>query len=73
MLHTNVNRKIILSIPIVVLLVCGLLGVSSAAGAPTVEPGDSDTELILSLSDFFGAFETNAYQVEFRRKTPQGD
>ena len=36
MLDTKVNRKIILSIPIVVLLVWGLLGVSSVAGSPEV-------------------------------------
>ena len=43
MLHTKVNRKIILSIPIVVLLVWGLLGVSSVAGAPTVLVVDPDS------------------------------
>ena len=52
-------------------MVCGLLGVSSAARAPTVEPGDNDTELTLRFSDFFGPFETKAYEVEYRRKTPQ--
>ena len=43
MLHTKVNRKIILSIPIVVLLVWGLLGVSSVAGSPEVLVVDPDS------------------------------
>ena len=43
MLDTKVNRKIILSIPIVVLLVWGLLGVSSVAGSPEVLVVDPDS------------------------------
>ena len=41
--------------------------------APTVMSGDNDNELIIKFSDSFRAGETKAYEVEVRRKTPQGD
>ena len=66
-----VNRKIILSILIGIGLIWGLSGVISADAA-TVSPGDDDTELKLRFTDSFGPLETKAYQVQARRKTPQG-
>ena len=41
--------------------------------APSVKPGDSNTELVISFEDTFAAFETKAYEIELRRKTPPGD
>ena len=41
--------------------------------APTVMSGDNDNELIIEFSDSFRAGETKAYEVEVRRKTPQGN
>ena len=67
-----VNRKITLSI-LIVLLICGVSGVSYALDAPNLKPGDDETRLTWSFSDFFQPLETKAYGVEARRKTPQGD
>ena len=41
--------------------------------APLVNPGDSNTELVISFEDTFEAFETKAYEIELRRKTPPED
>ena len=41
--------------------------------APLVNSGDSNTELVISFEDTFEAFETKAYEIEVRRKTPPED
>ncbi len=69
-----VNRNIILVIFVVMLLIYGGQGISYGQGeAPTVEPGENDTSLIVSFSDFFERREQKAHQVQFRRKSPQGE
>ena len=72
MLNVNVNRKIILSFLIMVSLICGLPGVSSALEAPDIKLGDDETTLTWSFSDTFGPLKWKAYEIEYRRKTPQG-
>ena len=69
-----VNRNIILSIFIVILLIYGVQGISYGQGeAPTVTPGETNTSIKVSFTDLFYAFDEKAYQVQLRRKTPQGD
>ena len=67
-----VNRKFIVSILTIVVLIYGFLGVSYALKTPIIEPGDSDTALKISVSDFFKAFEKKTYEIEIRRKTLLG-
>ena len=47
--------------------------VTSGAAAPTIEPGDDDTTLIVKFEDSwaFGNFH-EAYYLAYRKKTPQG-
>ena len=69
-----VNRNIIVSIFVVMLLMYGVHGISYGQGkAPTVIPGEINTTLVVSFSDFFYAYDVNAYQIQLRKKTPQGD
>ena len=45
----------------------------SGAAAPTVEPGDDDTTLVISFTDTFDWIQDHAaYQFEVRRKSPLG-
>ena len=65
------NRNLI--ILIVMLLLYGIHGISYGQGkAPTVTPGENNTSLIV---DFPGVCDKdkNAYQVQLRRKSPQGE
>ena len=41
--------------------------------APTLTPGENNTSLIVWFSDFFNKREQKAHQVQFRRKSPQGE
>ena len=66
------HRKITLSI-FILLLMCGVSGVSYALDAPNLKPGVDETRLTWSFSDSFQPLETKTYGVEARRKTPQGD
>ena len=73
-----VNRNIIVSIFVVMLLIYGLQGISYGqyeveGEAPIVTPGETNTSLVVSFRDYFYAYDVNAYQIQFRRKTPQGD
>ena len=69
-----VNRKIIVSIIAVMLLIYGVQGVSYARdNTPTIAPGDTNTSLRVSFIDFLYAFDENAYQIQLRRKIPQGN
>ena len=69
-----VKRNIIVSIFTVMLLIYGVQGISYGQGdAPTVTPGENNTSLKVSFIDFFYAYDENAYQIQLRRKSPQGD
>ena len=69
------NRKITVSILTMALLIYGLQGISYGQedGTPTVTAGETNTSLKVSFTDLFYAFDEKAYQVQLRRKTPQGD
>ena len=73
MKNTSVNRKVSVSVLIVILLTCGLHNVSYTAEVPTLEPGDNDTELKFRFLDTFDASETKAYQYEISKKTSLGE
>ncbi len=68
-----VNRNIIVLIFAVMLLICGIQGISYGQ-TPTVTASDNNTSVLkVSFEDFLYNFDENAYQVQLRRKTPQGD
>ena len=70
-----VNRNIIVSIFAVFLLIYGVQSISYGQedGTPTVTAGETNTSLKVSFTDLFFAFDVKAYQVQLRRKSPQGD
>ena len=67
------HRKVTLSILVMVVLIYGLPGVSYTAVAPAVKPGDNHGELKISFPAAFQPFETRAFELQWRQKTPQGD
>ena len=70
----NVNRKTVVSILTTMLLIYWVQGISYGQGdAPTVTPGETNTSLKVSFIDFLYAYDEKAYQIQLRRKTPQGD
>ena len=67
------NRNIIVSI-FVVMLMYGVQGVSYAQDAPTVTPGETNTSLIVEFEITLDeGVDENAYQIQLRRKSPQGE
>ena len=69
-----VNRNIIVLIFTVMLLIYGVQGISYGIdSAPTVTPGEINTTIGVSFIDFLFAYDENAYQIQLRRKSPQGD
>ena len=69
-----VNRNIIVLIFAVMMLIYGGQGISyGQGGTPTVTPGETNTSLRVSFIDFLYAFDENAYQIQLRRKSPQGE
>ena len=70
-----VNRRVIVSIFLVILLICGMQGVSYGQGdAPTVTPGETNTSLVARFQITLDkGVDENAYQVQLRRKTPTGE
>ena len=71
-----VNRNIIVLIFTVMMLICGIQGISYSQedSPPTVTASDNNTSVLkVSFEDFLYNFDENAYQVQLRRKTPQGD
>ncbi len=70
-----VNRNIIISIFVIMLLVYGLQGISYGQGdAPAVAPGENNTSLILEFQTTLDeGVDENAYQIQLRRKTPPGE
>ena len=67
-----VSRKMIVSILTVMLLIYGAQNLSYGA-SPTVTPGETNTTLKVSFPDFLYSYDENAYQVQLRRKSPQGE
>ena len=69
-----VKRNIIVLIIAVMMLIYGVQGISYGQGeAPTVTPSETNTSLIVSFKDSLWEFGQYVYQVQVRRKTPQGD
>ena len=69
-----VNRKTVVSILTTMLLIYWVQGISYVQGdTPTVTPGETNTSLKVSFTDFFYEYDENAYQIQLRRKSPQGD
>ena len=70
----NVNRKTVVSILTTMLLIYWVQGISYGQGdTPTVTPGDTNTSLRVSFTDFLFEYDENAYQIQLRRKSPQGE
>ena len=70
----SVKQNIIVLFFTVMLLIYGVQGISYGQGeAPTVTPGETNTSIKVSFIDFLYAYEENAYQIQLRRKSPQGD
>ena len=70
----SVSRKTTISIFTVMLLIYGMQGISYGQGKdPTVTPGETNTTLKVSFPDFLYSYDENAYQIQLRRKSPQGE
>ena len=69
-----VNRNIIVLIFAVILLIYGVQGISHGQlDAPTVTPGENNTSLVINFQIMLDKdVDENAYQIQLRRKTPQG-
>ena len=68
-----VNRNVVVSIFAAMLLIYGVQGIGYAQGnAPTVIPGENNTSLVVIFPAVCDKDE-NAYQVQFRQKSPQGE
>ena len=68
-----VNQRIMVSIFSVILLIYGVQGISYGQDkAPTLTPGENNTSLIVRFSGVC-IEDRNAYQVQLRRKSPQGE
>ena len=67
-----INRNTIVSIFVGMLLIYGTHGISYGQdAAPTVTPGENNTSLVVEFSAVCNEGE-KAYQVQLRRKSPQG-
>ena len=78
----GMNRNTILSIFVVILLIYGTQSISygqdevvivTQGHAPTVIPGEINTTLRIDFTDILSAGDKKAYQVQLRRKAPQGE
>ena len=70
----SVKRNIIVLIIAVMLLINGVQGISYGLDrTPTVTPGEINTTIKVSFIDFLFAYDENAYQIQLRRKSPQGE
>ncbi len=68
------NRNLIVSIFAAILLIYGGQSISYAQGnAPTVTPSETNTTIRVNFRDTFYAYDEKSYQVQLRRKEPQGD
>ena len=69
-----VTRKMIVSIFTVILLVYGLQGISYGQGVLTITPGETNTSLAVDFQiRLDDGVDENAYQIQLRPKTIQGD
>ncbi|MDE0638475.1 MAG: cohesin domain-containing protein [Candidatus Poribacteria bacterium] len=77
-----VNRNLIVLIFSVMLLTYSVQGISygqdevvivTQGDAPTVIPGEINTTLRVDFTDILSAGDKKAYQVQLRRKSPQGE
>ena len=69
-----VNRNLIVSIFAVTLFLYSVQGISYGQGkAPSVTPGETNTSLKVSFADFLFNYDEKAYQIQLRRKDPQGE
>ena len=70
-----VNRKIYVSIITVLLLICGVQSISySQTEVPTVTPGETNTSMVVRFQITLDEeVSENAYQVQLRQKSPQGE
>ena len=67
------HEKNTLSIIVVMLMIYGIQGISYGQDqAPTVTPGENNTSLVVHFSGVCDE-KYNAYQVQLRRKSPQGE
>ena len=68
-----VNRNVVVSIFAAMLLIYGVQGIGYAQGnAPTVIPGENNTSLVVIFPAVCDKDE-NAYQVQFRQKSPRAE
>ena len=70
-----VNRNVIMSIFTVMLLTYSVPGISyGQLDAPAVTPGETNTSLVVSFQITLDEeVDKNAYQIQLRQKTPQGE
>ena len=70
-----VNRNIIVSIFVVILLIYGVQGISYGQGdAPTVTPSETNTCLVVKFQITLDeGVDENAYQIRLRQKSPLGE
>ena len=69
-----VKRNLIVSIVTAMMLMYGVQSMSYAQGdPPIVIPGETNTYLKVSFRDTFYEYDKKSYQVQLRRKEPQGD
>ena len=75
MLNVNVNRKIALSVLMMMALICGLYGTSHAA-IKSIEPGNNDTSLIVKFSWSYwkgpSGYASQTFTFKWREKELQG-
>ncbi len=68
------KRNIIVLLIVVMFLINGVQGMSYGQDdALTVTPGETNTSISVRFTDFLFVYDENAYQVQLRRKTPQGE
>jgi DNA-binding beta-propeller fold protein YncE len=68
------DRNMIVSLFVVMLLIYRVQGVSYAQDAATVTPGENNTSLIVEFEITLDeGVDENAYQIQLRRKSPQGE
>ena len=68
------DRNMIVSLFVVMLLIYGVQGVSYAQDAATVTPGENNTSLIVEFEITLDeGVDENAYQIQLRRKSAQGE
>ena len=67
------NRESVLSIVVAISLLYGVQTSFAQGEAPTVTETDTNSSLRVSFGTTLYPFDENAYQLQLRRKAPQGD